>query len=356
MAFLDEDELEPGSGGGSRRSGAERQRQLMLRRVIALVVGVLLIILLLLAVRGCLNARKERGFENYSSDLATIVEQSNQLSTEFFDRLENPEANADPLELEAQIASDRGTAEGLLQRVQGLDTPDEIADAQAELEQSFELRRDGLAGIADDIPTALGSEGRGEAVDRIAEDMRTFLASDVLFARARGGINTVLTEEGAGDTLIDESVFLRQPDEPWLDQLQLAAILSTFAGDAGATEGIHGLALLSTRIGKTELTAGAENTVSLGSGTPEITVEVENQGDQEESEVSVQYTLSGGVTLLQGEGTVPRLDAGGFEEVTMGLDDVPDPGTPLTLEVEVLPVPGEESADNNQATYTVTFE
>ena len=40
----------------------------------------------------------------------------------------------------------------------------------------------------------------------------------------------------------------------------------------------------------------------------------------------------------------------------MGLDDVPDPGTPLTLEVEVLPVPGEESADNNQATYTVTFE
>ena len=50
---------------GSRRSGAERQRQLMLRRVIALVVGVLLIILLLLAVRGCLNARKERGFENY---------------------------------------------------------------------------------------------------------------------------------------------------------------------------------------------------------------------------------------------------------------------------------------------------
>jgi hypothetical protein len=356
VAFLDEDELQPGSGGGSRRSGAERQRQLMLRRVIALVVGVLLIILLLLAVRGCLNARKERGFESYSSDLATIVEQSNQLSTEFFNRLEDPEADADPLELEAQIASDRGTAEGLLQRVEGLDTPDELAGAQAELEQAFELRRDALAGIADDIPTALGSEGRPEAIERIAQDMREFLASDVLFARSRADINAVLAEQGAGDTLIDESVFLGEPVEQWLDQLQLTTILSTFAGDAGATEGIHGLALLSTSIGKTELTAGTENPVSLGSGAPEITVEVENQGDQEEREVSVQYTLSGGVTLLQGEGVIPRLDAGGFEEVTMGLDDVPDTETPLTLEVEVLPVPGEESADNNAATYTVTFD
>ena len=28
---------------------------------------------------------------------------------------------------------------------------------------------------------------------------------------------------------------------------------------------------------------------------------------------------------------------------------------PLTLQIEVLPVPGEEVSDNNAATYTVTF-
>ena len=37
------------------------------------------------------------------------------------------------------------------------------------------------------------------------------------------------------------------------------------------------------------------------------------------------------------------------------LDDLPETNVPLTLEVEVLPVPGEEVADNNAATYTVTF-
>jgi hypothetical protein len=355
VAFLDEDELQPsGSGAGPRRPGSERQRQLMLRRVIALAVGVLVIILLLLAVRGCLNARKERGFENYSSDLKAIVEQSNQLSAEFFHRLEDPPANTDELSLEAQIASDRGTAEGLLQRAEGLDTPDELADAQTELVQAFELRRDALAGIADDIPTALGNEGSADAINRIAEDMRAFLASDVLYSRAQGDIETALSDQGvAGE--VPPSVFLPEPVDRWLDHLQLTTVLSAFAGAAGATEGVHGLALLSTTIDKTPLTADADTSVSLGSDPPQITVEVQNQGDQEENEVTVSYTLSGGAVPLSGEGSIAKLDASGIDEVKMALDDTPDTDVPLTLEVEVLPVLGEEVADNNAATYTVTF-
>ena len=327
----------------------------MLRRVIALVVGVLLIILLLLAVRGCLNARKERGLESYVTDLTTAVDQSNQLSTEFFARLEDPPANADALELQAEIASDRGTAEGLLQRVEGLDTPDELSEAQEELVAAFELRRDALAGIADDIPTALGNEGRDEAIDGIAADMRALLASDVLFGRSRAEIIEVLAEEGI-EAEISDRAFLPEPVERWLDHLQLTTVLSSFASDAGATEGIHGLALLSTSIGNTPLTADTDNSVSLGSKPPEITIEVQNQGDQEESEVNVSFSLTGGVVPLEGEGAIAKLDASGIEELTLPLEDEPDTDVPLTLEVEVFPVPGEEVADNNSATYTVTFE
>ena len=327
----------------------------MLRRVIALVVGVLLIILLLLAVRGCLNARKERGLESYVTDLTTAVDQSNQLSTEFFARLDDPPANADALELQAEIASDRGTAEGLLQRVEGLDTPDELSEAQEELVAAFELRRDALAGIADDIPTALGNEGRDEAIDGIAADMRALLASDVLFGRSRAEIIEVLAEEGIAAEISDRA-FLPEPVERWLDHLQLTTVLSSFASDAGTTKGIHGLALLSTSIGNTPLTADTDNSVSLGSKPPEITIEVQNQGDQEESEVNVSFSLTGGVVPLEGEGAIAKLDASGIEELTLPLEDAPDTDVPLTLEVEVFPVPGEEVADNNSATYTVTFE
>ena len=326
----------------------------MLRRFIALGIGVVIVILLLLAVKGCLNARKQQGFENYAGDLSEIVKQSNQLSTEFFSRLENPPNNTDELTLEAQIASDRGSAESLLQRVQNLDTPGDLSGAQSEVEQAFELRRDGLAGIADDISTALGNEGRSEAIGRIEQDMRAFLASDVLYGRAQGDIQGVLDDQGVSEQLPD-SVFLPEPVDRWLDPLQLTTVLSTFAGSSGSTSGTHGLALLSTTINKTQLTPDSENAVKLGDGPPTIEVQVQNQGDQEEKEVTVDYSLSGGAVPLEGEGTIKQLDASGTDSTTLTMDDSPDTGVPLTLTVEVLPVPGEEIADNNQSTYSVTF-
>jgi hypothetical protein len=355
LAFLDEDELQPADSGPGDGRGGERQRQLMMRRVIALGVGVLIIILLLLAVRGCLNARKERGFENYVSDLSSIATQSNQLSSEFFARLEDPPKGTDELSLEAQIAADRGSAEGLLKRVEALDTPDEVSSPQTEVTEAFELRRDALASIADEIPTALGNDGRSEAIDAIAGDMRAFLASDVLYARAKAAIESVLADQQVSGKVPD-SVFLPEPVDRWLDHLQLTTILSSFAGDAGATQGVHGLALLSTKIGKTTLTADADNPVTLGSDPPDVEVEVQNQGDTEESDVAVSYSFSGGAVPLQGEGSIAKLDAQGIETITLGLQDMPDTDVPLTLQVEVLPVPGEAVSDNNAATYTVTFQ
>ena len=149
--------------------------------------------------------------------------QSNQLSHEFFDRLEDPPKGLTELQLEAEIATDRGTAEGLLQRVEGLDAPDELADAQDELVQAFELRRDGLAGIAEDIPTALGNEGRSEAIDRIVADMEAFLASDVLYERAQAEIQEVLDRARRSPARSPASQFLPEPVERWLDDLQLDA-------------------------------------------------------------------------------------------------------------------------------------
>jgi hypothetical protein len=326
----------------------------MTRRLIALGVGVLTIILLLLAVRGCLNARKERGFENYSSDLSSIVVNSNQLSNEFFTRLTEPPNDLDEQQLEAQIATDRGSAEALLQRLEDIGAPDELADAQAELVEAFSLRSDGLGTISENISLALASSPeRSTAIDNIVVAMKGFLASDVLYARARGEIVEILDEEGV-NAEIPESVFLPEPIDRWLDNIQVVNALNVFA--AGEGSGIHGLALLSTEVDKTVLTAGTENTVSLGNNPPDIKVLVENQGDSAEDGVTVSYRLTGGAVPLEGEESIDGLDSGGNTEVTLGLSDLPEANTPLTLVVDVLPVPGEVDSANNTATYTVIFD
>ena len=327
---------------------------MMTRRLIALGVGVLTIILLLLAVRGCLNARKERGFENYSSDLSSIVVNSNQLSTEFFKRITEPPSNIDEQQIEAQIATDRGTAEALLQRLEDIGAPDELADAQTELVEAFRLRSDGLGTISENISLALASSPeRSTAIDNIVVAMKGFLASDVLYARAREQIVEILDEEGV-NAEVPESVFLPEPIDRWLDNIQVVNALNVFA--AGEGSGIHGLALLSTEVDKTVLTAGTENSVSLGNNPPDIKVQVENQGDSAEDGVTVSYRLTGGAVPLEGEESIDGLDSGGNTEITLGLSDLPEANTPLTLVVDVLPVPGEVDSANNTATYTVIFD
>ena len=356
MAFLDEEETfaSPGGGGPPPRDGRDHQRQIMVRRAVGVGVIVVLLILIVLGIRGCLNARKQRGFENYASDLNAVAAQSKQLSTDFFNRLNDP-GNLSPLSFEAEIKADRGTADSLSSRIDGLDTPDELKGAQNELSLAFQLRSDALTGIANNISTALGSQGRPQAVNAIANYMQYFLASDVLYARARAQINTFLKDEGI-DPKAPESTFLSDPQR-WLDPLQVSSALALVSGGKQASSGTHGLALYQTTLkpGNVSLDPNTPATATAG-GAPEVDVEVQNQGDSEETDVGVSVQLTGGTQTITGDATIPRISAGGIETASIPIQPAPDTGQQLTLEVTVQPVPGEQIADNNRSTYQVTFK
>jgi hypothetical protein len=347
--------VDPAAAPRGRRSGAPGgPRPYLARRLIAVGAGVVLLILVLLGIRGCLDARKERSFENYASDLSSIVTQANQLAQSLFETLGTPPDRNGAADLEAEVSADRGALEGLLERVENLDTPDELAEGESEMVSAFRLRRDALGAISQQLPTALGRSDRYEALSAIAGAMRALLASDVLYARARASIQQVLDDEGISTT-VEESVFLPEPVDRWIDVDPLAVTLGPFAADASATSGIHGLALVSAELDRTALSTDSENTVRL-SGPPQLEVVVQNGGDDDEVDVSVSYTLSGASGVTQGVTTIPRIAAGQTQTATIAFAQEPPTGTPLTLEVSVLPVPGETLFENNTLTYTVTFE
>src|SRR5688500_9908839 len=120
MAFPD-DELDPVPAGAARRGGPTGPRDIFVRRLIALGAGILILILLLLGIRACLDNRKERGFENYVSDVNSAARSSNELSLRFFERLQSPPDRSSPATLEAQITNDRVGAEANLQQIDGVD-------------------------------------------------------------------------------------------------------------------------------------------------------------------------------------------------------------------------------------------
>ena len=354
MSFLDEDDpyASAATEPPDRLGPPDHDRQILVRRLIAVAAGLLVVILLILGVRGCLDARKEREYENFVSDLNSLVAESQQLSEGFFARLNDPE-NLSELEFEAEVKADRGAAEGLVDRAQSLQAPGELKPAQADLVLAFELRRDGLTAISDEIGTALGDEGSEEAIAAIAEDMQYFVASDVLYRRAKDEIDTVLAEqEIRGEA--PQSEFL--PEIDWLDSTAVTEALAPITGDTKPTSGVHGLGLV---VGGTVLQPGD---IALTEGTPvtgsaegdlSLEVQVENQGDSTESDVLVTTQVDGSDA---GEATIDTIDAGSIETAEVPLDFTPSSGDTVTIDVSVTPVPGEEVADNNEASFEVTFE
>jgi CARDB len=320
----------------------------MLRRGIAAGAALLVLVLLVLGVRGCLNARKERALKDYGENVAAIVDESQQISAALFDQLDDP-GSLSVTEYTNDIASDRSGLDSLLQRTEQLDVPGDMKSAHDAFELTMQLRRNALTNMSNSIATALGNEGRSEAVDKIAFQMKALLASDVLYRQiAKPEMEQALDSNGIDDVTIPPSQFL--PDDSWLDPTTVEDALSGVSGAAAATPGIHGLGLIQTSANGTVLEEGVPVTVSAGD-QPELEVEVQNQGDSEESGVTVSVSVDGGDPIEQ---QISSIAPGATETVKIPL--TPAPSGDATLDVEVQPVPGEQVSDNNVATYDVTFQ
>ena len=129
----------------------------MRRRITLIVAGLALVIVAGLLVRGCLDARKERGFEEYLQEASSLVAESQQESETLFELLENP-GDSTAVDVQNTLNGLSVDAERLVERAGAADPPDELADAQSLVAQVLELRRDGLGEIAEEIPAALGDE------------------------------------------------------------------------------------------------------------------------------------------------------------------------------------------------------
>jgi hypothetical protein len=358
LAFLDEEELAPPSGGGRppSRRGDDRQRQILLRRAIGIGIVVVVLILIIVGIKGCLDARKTRSFENYVSDLSAIASQTSQLSGDFFGKLSDPGTDS-AVEFRSEIQTDRGTAENLASRVDALDAPGELSDAQNQLELAYRLRAQALTGISDQMATALGNPGpdRNRAIASISDYMQYFLASDVLYKQAQGQIDAELQNQGI-DEKAPASVFMGDPTR-WLDSLQVSTALSAISSGTQASKGTSGLAIVQTSVkpGNVQLSPDTPATISGGTSGAQINVQVSNQGTVTEKGVGVSYSLTGGPQTIQGNTTIGSIAAGAIQTAPLPIHPSPPRNTPLTLEVTVNPVPGEQITTNNRFTYQLTF-
>jgi CARDB len=323
---------------------------MMRRRLLALGAALVVLILLVLGVKGCLDARARGALSDYARSVTQITTETAQTSKDFFSKLEDP-GNLSVTEFTSEVNADRSAMVNYASRVDGLSAPGDMSNAQKSLELVYELRSVAMETIADRMPTALAEAGAAKATAAIARQMQKLLASDVIYESVtRPEIDGKLADNGIEGDDVPKSTFL--PDgTKWLDEAEVKSALGAVSGSSGGTvsPGVHGLGLLGVRIGEAELNPEAPNSVAV-EGTPEVEVEVQNQGESTENGVTV-VVIAGGKETTQ---EISVLEAGATETAVVPL--TPSPEGETTLEVEVQPVPGEQVTTNNEATYAVNFE
>jgi len=345
-----------GGGGAPVDRGQARTRQL-----IAAAVGIVLLLVIIFGVKGCLDSRAEGALKDYNRNVSAIVNDSdNQVSKPFFDLLEGGGATADATtggnNLQVQVNQIRLAAEEDSKRAAELDVPGEMRSAQQNLELTLHLREEAVTRVAELLPKAQGTgQGAETAINEIAGEMQAFLASDVVYSqRTAPLIKQTLDDNGITGQTIATSQSL--PSYAWLAPKTIAAALGGSGTPAGtAAPGTHGHELVSTSIGTTTLQPSpAANKVSA---KPPVAVVVKftNGGENNERNVNVTVTVTApGAKTVIAKKVVNQTNAGEDTTVSIALPSVPTGGA-ATLKVKVAPVPGEQTTDNNEQSYTVLF-
>lgn len=340
---------------------------LLVRRLVAAGAVLLVLVLLVLLVKGCVDNRREAALKDYNRSVSTLVEHSRSaVAKQFFVALGSA-GGQDQQQVQEAINQLRVVADEDLSQAQRLDAPDAMKSAQTDLELLLSLRRDGVAKVADEIQTALGgTAGAGTAVDAIAAQMQAFNASDVIYSqRVAPLILKGLKDDGiaasydgtAGERVLPYADFL--PEISWMSPDYVAGQLgaTSSSGRSGGTPapGLHGHQLDSVSVDGVELTTTGSNRLPA-SPPPTFTISFTNGGENDETNVKVTVEVTGGGAPVRAQAIVPNTTAGEAATATVQLRQSPSTSGGSTIRVTIEKVPGEETLDNNTASYSALFE
>jgi hypothetical protein len=370
LSFFD-DVDEPRTEARPRRPAPSGRRPppidpqtLMIRRAVAAGVVVVAVILLVVIVKGCVDSQAKQALKDYDRNVARIAQASdNEVNKPLFNLLAHT-AGKQPQDVNTQINQYKVAADGHIKQAEGIDTPDEVVEAQRDFLLALELRRDAVARIAGLIQPAMSrTSAANRAIRRIAGQDQAFLASAVVFSQqAQPLIVSALDKKGiaVGGTGEPLPTMQSVPDLGWLRQDFVAAALgsssssSSSSGTGPLKPGTHGHALVSVAVGATTLQPGATARVPA-SPPPVFKVSYQNQGQNDETNVKVRVRVTGAGSPIVVTKTIPKTTAGQSGSVNVELPKPPPRGTVVTVQVSILPVRGEKTTSNNTQSYQVLF-
>jgi len=352
--------MRPRSPAPAAIGPASDPQQLLVRRVVAAGVGLLVIVLLVLGVRGCLSSRQEQALKDYNRDVASLIQDANTTTEEFYDTLASGGSSSPAVQ--SEINQLRVRAQAQTRQAEQLDVPDEMRAPHRNLLLSLSLVHEAMGKVAERIPTARSTDAASAepAVRSLAGEMQAFVAANVVYNRRTAPlIKEVLDEHEIGGQTIESANFIENLGwlQPSTVARRIGADAARAAGDGGTSEpapGLHGHGLVAVTVGDVTLQPNAPNSIRVGSNAT-FQVKFANQGENPESDVPVKVQVRGGPKPINVQRIVEQTTAGAEASVAIPLGRTPPFNEAVTITVEIGKVLGEMKVDNNKQSYAAIF-
>jgi hypothetical protein len=330
------------------------------------VVAVVLFLLYFVAT-SIISARREGAYKEYFESVREVATQSAAQGDELDSILVDPNAG-DRTERIARIEQLLARADKLARDAAAIEAPDQLADSHDWFATSMEYRAAGLDAVQRSLSASIEAKDQTASAEAVAQAMARLVAADVMWAdsfavRSRA----VLQQDEVTGVTVPDSVFVK--DLEALSPKGIATMLDRLAVSPAANGGAKAKVPNDGKIRGGQLEGGqitiapSGQTLALGGvtevqGGESITFEVPftNQGEVQLTEVPVKITLRGDESeTMELQGVIELVDPGQTATAQVALDEMPNFGEVLDMDVLVGPIPGEKTADNNRASFQVQF-
>jgi len=330
------------------------------RRLVVAVVAVLIVVVVgWYWIKACQADAQKHAYENYVTDVNSVVKQSDAIGQRLDNALLDPTATKSKLIATvsnlARQQSEVSTSTAKLHdtgRLRGL---------QSWLETTMRFRTQGLEGLGAALTTALAkSPVELTDVAQASNAYERLLASDVVYSDSfqRPATAALSKANITGVSLVDSQFALTTKiiDPSYFRQLLQRAVTNGSSSSSGGGGAIVGTQLLKVVVLPKGLQLIPGSTTNSFPSTPNLSykVYIKNSGEVLVTNVLVRFIEGAATNHAPQEQKIRSITPGGVETVLF-TPKFPTLGIPSKITVRSVAVKGEKDASNNEATYTVLY-
>jgi hypothetical protein len=284
------------------------------------VVVVVVVILMGILIKSCTDSARINGLKDYNNSVYTLIGKSDAIGSSVFTALTSNTGSGGAQTTQSELATLLAKARQRVSDAEALSVPSEMQAAQEHVTLALQMRRDGIATIANQIQSASGGSASRDAVNNIALAMGRFYASDVVY-KAYAVPEIAAALHGAGIAvagLINGGQFLTNLQ--WLTPSYVATKVGAKLPGATALSA----SLTQVAVGTNTMVAGVTNHVQA-SPPPTFTLSVTNTSHHTETGIPCSVSVTG--ANITGTATIATLAAGGSTTCDVTLSSSPSKNT-----------------------------